>query len=534
MKEITRIHIAKVSYDIELEAKKELEKYSSKLELYADEELLQDIEIRMTELLEERGVHAAGIITADDVAAIREQLGEPKEFLGDGDIAIGSDVEAAIDTPRRLYRDIENAVVGGVLSGVAGYLRTSVIGVRLGFIILLIMSFGTAALLYVVLWLVVPPARTAAEKLQLAGKPVTLASIRELNTSEELLGENKTAQAVQRVLLNVLGTMSAVAATVSLLVTIWVGAGLAWGASANSPLNAYVPGGSFVSWSAYALFVLSGLLLTVLFSLVAYVFFSRKWTKKIGICIVTTVIAGVLVFGSGIGLILYSNWNQTTRALQSTSTSRVDLSQDFAAIKKLTISTNAHVEYIVDDRVRYELTSATSVKPVVTVKPDSQEATISLQVNYDDTRNLSVQPSLTVYGPALDTIAMTGDGSAYYYNKNRQETLTATAQYGSLKINGTYGRSVAKTSDSGQILLNDATVNQLEATTEGGYITAGVVRELILVQPEVCPATADELQNRVEVSAVTSGSLMYNGHPKQAVTYKTECGRVVVGAELDL
>ena len=75
MKEITRIHIAKTSYDIEIGAKKELEKYITKLELYADDpNLLEDIEIRLTEILSDRGVEKDGVITAEDVDAIRTQL----------------------------------------------------------------------------------------------------------------------------------------------------------------------------------------------------------------------------------------------------------------------------------------------------------------------------------------------------------------------------------------------------------------------------------------------------------------------------
>lgn len=81
MNEITRIHLAKVPYDIEVGAKKDLEGYLKVLELYAsDEELLNDIEIRITELLAERGVSEGGVITKKDVAAVRKKLGEPEDF----------------------------------------------------------------------------------------------------------------------------------------------------------------------------------------------------------------------------------------------------------------------------------------------------------------------------------------------------------------------------------------------------------------------------------------------------------------------
>lgn len=129
MNEITRIHIAKVAYDSELVAKTTREVHQS-LEAYTqDAEVVTDIEIRITELLAERGVAAGGVITTDDVSAIRKQLGEPYEFAGDGgDIAVGGEGAPA---PRRLYRSTDNAVLGGVLSGFAAFFNVNPLWIRL-------------------------------------------------------------------------------------------------------------------------------------------------------------------------------------------------------------------------------------------------------------------------------------------------------------------------------------------------------------------------------------------------------------------
>jgi hypothetical protein len=120
MNEITRIHIAKTAYEIEIAAKKQLEKYIKNLEAYtSDKEVLADIEIRMTELLTERGVKPGGVINSEDVESLRKQLGEPHEFAGDdGDIANGAVREVGT---RRMYRSVDDAVLGGVLSGIAAY-----------------------------------------------------------------------------------------------------------------------------------------------------------------------------------------------------------------------------------------------------------------------------------------------------------------------------------------------------------------------------------------------------------------------------
>src|SRR5690606_21362044 len=116
------------------------------LETYAeDAELLSDIEIRITELLAERGVMAGGVITASDVAAVRAQLGEPSDFAGED---VGSKEPVPDEEPRRVYRDEDEAVLGGVLAGFAKFFGIDALWVRLAFIVLLLASFGTALLLY--------------------------------------------------------------------------------------------------------------------------------------------------------------------------------------------------------------------------------------------------------------------------------------------------------------------------------------------------------------------------------------------------
>lgn len=75
MKEITRIHLAKTPYDIELDAKEVLQKYLSEIkQMMGSEDTMYEIEARMVELLGERGVQSNGIITMSDV----EDLHAPK------------------------------------------------------------------------------------------------------------------------------------------------------------------------------------------------------------------------------------------------------------------------------------------------------------------------------------------------------------------------------------------------------------------------------------------------------------------------
>ena len=91
MKEINRIHLAKVPYEIEIDAKKELTKYFNDLQKYAnDESIFDDVEIRVTEILSDLGVNKNDIISLEDVSKIKKQLGDPEVFA-DPDIVTETD-----------------------------------------------------------------------------------------------------------------------------------------------------------------------------------------------------------------------------------------------------------------------------------------------------------------------------------------------------------------------------------------------------------------------------------------------------------
>ena len=86
MKEINRIHLAKIPYEIEIDAKDELNKYFNALKKnIEDETILDDIEIRITEILRDQGIVASGIISMQDVEQIESQLGSPEVFYGRSD-----------------------------------------------------------------------------------------------------------------------------------------------------------------------------------------------------------------------------------------------------------------------------------------------------------------------------------------------------------------------------------------------------------------------------------------------------------------
>lgn len=554
MKEITRIHIAKTPYDIESQAKKELEKYTHNLELYAeDSNLLEDIEIRITEILSDRGVERDGVISTEDIAAVRDQLGEPRDFLGEGDMAIGTipDLDDTNRKNRRLYRDTDTAIIGGVMSGIAKYFNVDPIWLRLAFLVLLIMSFGAAFVVYAVLWIVVPPARTAAEKLELSGKPVTLASIKDLNDRLATEGprDNKSVRFMQNILAYGASALFAIGAICSLIATAWGAAGIFLGTSFE-PLARVLPDNSWEWQVAYVLFVLSGLLLTTLFTLISYAFFRKKATKRLGTALIFIVLAGIITFTAGATTVWYKSWQENSRIYDSRYTKTINLPDKFSQASSLTIDTgqvnlgwgdiaDVAVEYIVETngRPRYEITldaSTSNLQPNVTFNDDGSKAVLSMTAKERKHRNIfySQNSHIKVYGPAMDEVFVE-TGSLLYYNPNSQNNLHVNANGGTFEATGgTYKNVTVNSQDVASIILSNATVENLSTNIAGGYVTAGVVRSLTVVQRDICPANSGlSNQNRIVVSSVVSNTLSYNGVKRPAETISSACGEVIIGDE---
>ena len=537
MKEITRIHLAKVAYDIEIDAKKDIQKYITALERYAgDPELLDDIEIRIIELLAERGVSAGGVITKDDVVAVRAQLGEPSDFApeGAGDIAVGSEID---DSARKLYRDGDSAIFGGVLAGIARFFGIDPLWVRLIFIVVLIASFGMALVVYLILWLIVPAAKTAAEKLQMRGKPVTLEAIKALGERENTV--SPAAETTRRALRYVTGVVLLVGSIGVLVATLFIGFGLTFGTTDNSPFAHMRPQETWWIATALGLFVLAGVLLAALGFVLANAVFRRQWTKRIGTAVIAIIAVGLLSFFSGVGTMRYGTWQENTRIYNSRKVSTVKLPQ-LADATKLVIDQNKwehgelRVEYVVSDDVHYEIETVTNTKP--RIARDGKTVTVSLEpADGNDRRSFAIYmpTTLRLYGPALKELDVKQNINMSYYNEAFQEKLTMVLQSAGFELSGSYGGVTILQKESGKVSLERATVRELDVDSRGGIVEAGVVRKLSVTQPDACPANSDEDSIAVRVQSVAGGKMLYNGIERQARTVRQDCGTVFIGLEED-
>lgn len=540
MKEITRIHIAKTPYDVELSAKKILESYLKTLESYSDDtEIINDIEIRITEILSERGVVKGGVISDDDVAALKQQLGEPRDFMGDGDVAVGSDdddEDAAEDSsPRKLFRDIDRRVAGGVLAGIAAFYKVNPVWTRLIFILVALMSGGAAILVYLVLWIAVPPARTAADKLQMAGKPVTAKSIRRLNESDGGKLE-RTEGNGRRVVTIILGIMSVIMATGAATVTTLITAAVLANNGKYSYLNGSEGGGLFTA--AFVLAVISGALFTTLCILAAYASFAQKMTKRVLVSICVVIVLGLASFGTAIGLAQYGNVRYASELKANMHESQIALPDTVGSIKKLSVdSQNTLVQYVVSSdtptaTLRSALESGQDMNLKVTVENDTLVIKTEA-LRWDICRAFwcdGNEPVVIVYGPALESVNAERKSTIEYTAKSQESFIVNVDESAEVHISEGTIKTLQVTADNkSEVTALDATISRLEATVKSGAsLEFGTIESLTLDDQKSCPRG---VRSSIEVWEITSGTMVVNGDTLPARADNLSCTNIAIESE---
>jgi len=140
------------------------------------DEILNDIELRIGELLSERIKDVRQVVNENDIDEITKIMGKPEDYLVDEELFEDETVSRKNISSKKLFRDTDDKFLGGVCSGMAHYVGIDVIWMRLLWLILFFF-FGTGILVYILLWILVPQAETTAEKLQMKGEPVNISNI---------------------------------------------------------------------------------------------------------------------------------------------------------------------------------------------------------------------------------------------------------------------------------------------------------------------------------------------------------------------
>ena len=180
MKITVSINIGGMAFHIDEDAYTELKIYLRSLQRYfarepSSAEIMSDIEARIADLLKTRINDNKQVITLDDVKYVISTLGTPEDIRDDS--GSGSD---RISSPgyHRMYRDPDNRIIAGVCSGMAAYWRIDPWIMRVIFIIISLPG-GLGILIYLILWIVLPEAKTTAQKIEMKGDPVNIHNIKD-------------------------------------------------------------------------------------------------------------------------------------------------------------------------------------------------------------------------------------------------------------------------------------------------------------------------------------------------------------------
>jgi phage shock protein PspC (stress-responsive transcriptional regulator) len=224
--EVTKIHLGRQSFTIAVDAYKALQTYLQAIRHQVGDkgaEVAKEVEARMAELLAEHGVSGDKVVLVEDIDFLKEQLGSPKDFRDDEE---GNEAPSEEDsTTKRLYRDEKNGMIAGVSSGLAAYFNIDAVIVRLIFILLTVV-FGWGILVYILLWIIVPPAKSTSDRLKMKGKAVTIGSLattvnREVSAAASRAGRASKATSsliatFLKIVLGVVGVALATAAVCAL------------------------------------------------------------------------------------------------------------------------------------------------------------------------------------------------------------------------------------------------------------------------------------------------------------------------------
>lgn len=231
MKKIEKVSIADISFTLDDDAYVSLKQYLETLHVLYDRdpdggEIIADIEARIAELILNEQVYTK-VVTKRLIDSIIAQLGTPEEIGDDVFEPSPANVQNQDPTiPRRLYRSFEGKIFGGICSGMAQYWNVNVVWLRLLFLSPIIMfvlclpfrwhiatefrdflmgCMWVFAVLYVVLWMAIPMAKTPRQRLEARGKKITPSTIRQNLQEGAKTPSTKKAASVFAEILAVLG-----------------------------------------------------------------------------------------------------------------------------------------------------------------------------------------------------------------------------------------------------------------------------------------------------------------------------------------
>lgn len=194
MKKTMTINLNGFVFNIDEDAYMKLHQYLEDLGRHFSpeekDEILGDIEARIAEMFTSRLVNR-NVVDMKDVEEMISVMGQPNE-IDDGEEAKENKSTATSNAAspgrkqiRKLYRDRNNKMIGGVASGIAAYMDWDVALVRLLFVLVLLLSFGWTLFIYILMWIFIPEAKSVAQYLEMQGVEPNVDNIKNYSVTNE-------------------------------------------------------------------------------------------------------------------------------------------------------------------------------------------------------------------------------------------------------------------------------------------------------------------------------------------------------------
>lgn len=183
MNKTVNINLGGIFFHIDEDAYQKLSRYFEAIKRSlnrssAQDEIIRDIEMRIAELIGEKHSNPKQVISLKEIEEVIAVMGQPEDYRLDDD-GEAPQPEMPFYSPRarkKLYRDRDNGIIGGVLAGLGHYFGIDKVWLRVLFVILLCF-FGTGIVAYIIMWIIMPEAVTTSEKLEMQGEPITISNI---------------------------------------------------------------------------------------------------------------------------------------------------------------------------------------------------------------------------------------------------------------------------------------------------------------------------------------------------------------------
>ena len=184
MNKTVNINLGGMFFHIDEDAYQKLTRYFDAIKRslsnsHGQDEIIKDIEMRFAELVSEKHTNEKQVINMVELDQIIAVMGQPEDYRIDNDDE--EPIKATYTSTnnfgqKKLYRDKDGAMIGGVLSGLGYYFGIDKVWLRVLFL-LCVFFYGTGILAYIILWIVMPEAVTTSEKLEMKGEPITISNI---------------------------------------------------------------------------------------------------------------------------------------------------------------------------------------------------------------------------------------------------------------------------------------------------------------------------------------------------------------------